>query len=587
MAVAKAARNTYVALVVVLGLGVVIFANLLADRAFARARVDLTADGKYSLSPSFRNILERQDRTSQIKVTYCVSKAVPDEFETEKRDILDTLREIELASEGRMVLEIVDPKDNEELEKELARKKLSSTVRTQEEGRLTWMVLHSVLRLTYADKPTEWIPKVYRAETLEYDLANKIYTLTLDQKPIVAIQRPKPQQMLGSRVPNDPFSWLLRHPPDLAEKVDIRDIELTEGSTIPAGAKLVILVRPNDLGERARYEVIRYLAGGGRVLLISSPFKMTRDMFSTGLRVKKSPTGLEDYLAQIGIEPLPDFVCDDKNLKLPARVDPRTGEIERKALPFFVEVTSGHIYKDSPITRGLTGLVMPFPSTVKIDEQKAEAAGVSITVLARTSNLSWLEPYSDLFEPRSFDETLAGQDPELPVFLQIEGAFPFPWEGKPIPTWSGVPEAKDEAAAKKEDAKKDDPVLATMERKPDARPMLFLWTCPESFDSKYVGDQKLGRKMEGNILLLPNVVESCALGEDLINLRSKQYESRSIYGYDKKEERFLRFTVKLCLIGATALALVVGGMLYWFVRRAGQVRYEREMSQSGPSSFMP
>lgn len=584
MAVAKSTRNAYLALAVVLALGVVIFANLVADRGFAR--VDLTADRKYSLSEPFRNVLGRlQD---QLKVTYCVSKNVPEWFEGTRRDILDRLREIEMASSGKITLEVVDPEDNEELKKELEKQNLNFTVGTREKGKLSYTILNTSLRLTYAAKPSDWVPVVQQSEDLEYDLANKIYTLTQENKPVVAIMRPKPEQppmMMGQRPPN-PFGWLLSDP-DTAKKVDVKDIELTENSAIPENARLVILIRPKDLSERARYEVVRYLAGGGRVLLIASPYKVSNEMFGGGLRVEKTPTGLESYLQDLGLTPLTDFVCDDNNLRLPKEFNPFTGEVKYAAYPFFVKILPGSIQQESPITRLLPGLVMPYPSTMVIDEQKAKAAGVNVSILAKTSALSWKEPYSDTFDPSKFNEGQAGREPNLPVFVQLEGTFPFPWEGKDVPKWSGAPEKKDEAAEKKDEAKKDEGAKATVARKQGATPMLFIWTCPESFDRIYLEDRQVGNEFRGNIAVLPNIVESCSLGEDLVKLRSKQFAARSINTFDKKDQQALKFTIKVLMIAGTAMGLVIAGLVYWFVRRSGQVRYEREMSQSGPSSFMP
>lgn len=580
MAVAKASRNAYLAVAMLLAAGVVVFANLLADRGFVR--VDLTADKKYSLSEPFRTIIGRLD--DQMKVTYCVSKAVPDWFEGTKRDILDRLREIEMASKGQIKLEVVDPEDNEELKKELEKENLNFTVGTREKGKLTYTVLNTSLRLTYADKPADWVPVVQRPEDLEYDLANKVYSLTQKEKPVVAIQRPKPDRppMMMGRQPPDPYGWLLSDP-DTLKKVDVKDVDLTESSNIPDGTKLLILVRPKDLGERARYEVVRYLASGGRVLLLASPYKVTNDMFGGGLRVEKAPTGLEEYLKEIGITFDPDFVCDENNVRLP-QLNLFTGEVKYLVYPFFVQILPGSIDQESPITRLLPQLVMPFPAAVNLNKDAATKAGVTTTVLASTSSLSWKEPYSDTFDPKNFNEKSAGKNPSLPVFVQMEGTFPFPWEGKPVPAWTVSNQEQEEGAQKKDEPRKDEG-KATVERKGSG--MLFIWSAPDSFDRSYLEGRQMGEEFQGNIAVLPNIVESCVLGEELVKLRSKQFATRTIHTLNGKDERKLQVAVKLCMIAGSAILLIACGMVYWFVRRSGQVRYEREMSNSGPSSFMP
>ena len=57
MATNKTARDTMVIVAIVVAVCVTIFANLLADKKFGR--LDLTKEGRYSLSQPFKNILGR------------------------------------------------------------------------------------------------------------------------------------------------------------------------------------------------------------------------------------------------------------------------------------------------------------------------------------------------------------------------------------------------------------------------------------------------------------------------------------------------------------------------------------------------
>src|SRR5438477_11798935 len=105
MAINKASRDTMVIVAVVVAVCVTIFANLLADKKFGR--LDLTKEGRYSLSKPFRNILNQLEDT--LEVTYYVSeKSPPPGFETYKRNMLDKLHEIEMASNGKVKVTPID-----------------------------------------------------------------------------------------------------------------------------------------------------------------------------------------------------------------------------------------------------------------------------------------------------------------------------------------------------------------------------------------------------------------------------------------------------------------------------------------------
>ena len=106
-------RNAFVSVVLV-------GANLVALNTWLfplqGLRADLTARGEYSLSPATRNLVSNLQEPLLIRGYFSerthplLAPLVP--------TIRDTLREYQIASGGKIKVEIVDPKDNEELETE-------------------------------------------------------------------------------------------------------------------------------------------------------------------------------------------------------------------------------------------------------------------------------------------------------------------------------------------------------------------------------------------------------------------------------------------------------------------------------------
>ena len=584
MAVNKESRNLFTLLSAGLALGVLVVSNLLADRVFLR--LDLTEEGRYSLSRPFYSILSKLE--SPLKLTYYVSEKVPAEFETGKRDLMDKLREIETAAKGKVVLELVDPTHDEALKKKLAEESpyMVSSVKSVEKDKVSVANFYSVLRLTYQHKPPIPYPRVYNAEELEYLLANGILALTQKEKPVISIYAPRPPRPRtpgASAPPSDGFEWLFQAK-ILDERFDKRRVEFTEASSIPEKTRLLIVLRPKALSERAQYEITRYLAQGGKVCFISSPWEI--DLEYGNIEPVKS--GLDGYLGTLGVGWVPAFVCDESNAPLPRIKKVQALEfMEYEPHPFFVRVLPQNLDLGNPITRFLPSLVLPYSSAFTLDAEKSAALGLTLDILAKTSDHSWTEPVGAFLDVRKPIQSPAKYDRPRPVFLRLTGRFPFPWAGKTLPEWP-APDPRGTAGADPAKKGAPQPVPALEDGGGAQEGMLFLFACPESFHGTYLFHPKLQETFTGNGNVLLNVIETCGLGDDLVKIRTKRYETRGIQKFEGKDGETKRNAIKLALVIIVVLLVLAFAVVRWAFRRDRQVRYERGFSAStGPSSFTP
>jgi ABC-type uncharacterized transport system involved in gliding motility auxiliary subunit len=578
MATNKSARDTMVVVAVVVAFAIVIMGNLLADRKFTR--VDLTAEQKYSISEPFKNIMGRLDDT--LTITYYVSGQVPTWFEITKRDMLDKLHEIESASKGKVQLQVVDPSKNKELRERLAQ----SEIDVQDVGsdEVKWSKLITALELTYKDKPKSLIPAIGAPEQIEYALGSRILELTVDKKPQVAVMAPPappqaPMMGMNQRQQTNGYEWLQtgQWQGEDAKKFDIKSVDLTENNTIPPDTKLLILIRPNELSDRQRYEVTKYLAGGGKVFLIASPYKIEHQF---GWRVDKQVTGLEGYLKDIGIGMNQDFLADESCMRMPTEVNMFTGEVKYARLPMFIRIAGENIDQESVLTRLMAGLLMPFAAEIQLDSNVAEKKGLTPRVLARTTEKAWTIPYSDTFQPDKyqFDSGKKENFGSKNVFVMLTGQFPFPFEGKPVPPWN---KGDDKSPAPALTEKKEE--LGSVEKKPGT---LVICSSPEAFHMTYLNDRNVGSQMQNNAALVVNMAETFSLGDDLVKLRAKRYESRTIDKMIGEENDRKRSLIKFGLIAGIPILVVLLALLRFILRRSAQVSYERQYSQTiGPSSF--
>ena len=592
MATNKSTRDVMVIAAVTIAVVLTVMANLLADRKFVR--IDLTNEGRYSLSPEFINIVGRLEDT--LDITYYISQQVPPEFANGKRDIIDKLKEIELASRGKIKWKPIDPKDDEQLREELQTTGGTQEVEVRSKDQRNRSLLTSSLKITYQDKPKVLTPFVGQAEQLEYLIGSKIVELTLKKKPIIALDLPAPPQqpqMFGQQQPQQGsgYEWLQSGQFEELKKFEVKNVDISENNTIPSDASVLVMIRPKTLGERQRYELVKYLAGGGKVFLIQSGFKVSNEFGSW--RNEKTPSGLEDYLKDLGITFGTDLVCDASNMQMPNPQSLFTqGKLEYSRYPFYVRILGENIDQESNLTRFMPGLLMPMPSEMKVDFGEAKKAGMTARVLAKTSVQSWRVPFSENIKPNNpslFDEATQKFDGSMDVIVSLEGQFPFPYDGKPIPDWKKEDPAnkdnnKDKAKEPDKDSKKGE--MASMAKKPGA---LMLCSCPEAFHLMYLNNEALGSQMRTNIFLMVNIMETLGLGsDDLVKLRTKRYETRSIEKLAGKENDVTRERIKIALIFGVPLAIALFALARTFFRRNAQVRYERQFAQTiGPSSFNP
>ncbi|MCY3022622.1 MAG: GldG family protein [Planctomycetota bacterium] len=473
---------------------------------------DVTSGKRYSLSAPFLRILSKLDDTATI--TYYASETVPSWFEARKRSILDKLREIEAAGKGHIAVEIINPTVNKELAEKLANEGFQHEVVDVTKDKHTASTIFTGIKVACRKKVGD-IPAVGEAEQLEYLIGSKILELTLVRKPIIAVHvsaaPQQPQMTTGQKPQGSGYEWLQYGQWEGAkEKFEVKSVDLSENNSIPADAVLLILARPKDLNERQRYEVIRYLAGGGKVMLIASPFKLSQE---SGWRAEKTLTGLEDYLNAAGISFGAGVVADHSSLQMP-KDNMLTGEVNAGRFPFYVKIVESNVDQESVLTRFMPALLVPIAAEIKLDADVLNKNGLSHRVLAKTSKQSWTVPLSETINP---DRELK-YDPETQVytgsknvFVMVEGEFPFPYEGKPAPEWKA-------AAPSEGDKDKKPAEPAKVARKPGA---LVLCSAPEAFHAVYLSQRQLGNQMQANASIIVNIAETFGLGEDLMKLRLK------------------------------------------------------------------
>lgn len=240
---------------------------MLSGALLRGARLDLTANRLYTLSPGTLRILEHIDEPVQLYFFFS-SEAAQDypELRTYAQRVRELLEEMAMRSRGRLKLETIDPQPFSEAEDRAT----SDGLQGQPLGNTGEMLYFGIAGSNTTDGEVA-IPFLQpnKEALLEYDIAKLISTLTVDDKPVIGLLSGLP---IGPGV--DPASgqmgpgWAIDS--QLRELFELR--RLQPGLTsIGDDVDLLMLVHPKRLSQDTLYAIDQFVLRGGRLLAFVDP----------------------------------------------------------------------------------------------------------------------------------------------------------------------------------------------------------------------------------------------------------------------------------------------------------------------------
>ncbi len=520
------------------------------------ARVDLTSDKLYTMSPSARKILSELKVPVQVKLYITGTDKMPTELKTLERDITDKLEDYRRASGGMLEYAVYDPQDNDQMQSDLTSRGIRPfQVQSIDKDEIGVKLIWSAITIAYKDYPEEIIPQVLpqSLSTLEYDLISRIYRLTRERNPKVALVAPKQevdpqlammylQQGMQPPEPQDVYtqvSELLRQ-----EHYDVQRVDLTADSRIPDDADVLLVLNPTRFNERQAFEINRALSNGlGTIIAVQQHTYDYQPGMRGGFTISgiANETGLDSLLAAFGVPVSKDHLFDTSVQVLSV---PRTQTIaglrfqtnEPVRLPMQILVTSEQMNDDSPLTNRIGSLLYLWGTAIEPNDAALDRLDLKRTVLFTSSPQTWTAEFTPSIVPGSyFNPSGKEMVGPRPLAIMLEGQFPDAWQGKPVPAWP--------------DSAADDQVAPLAEQPAK----LILVGCAKMFD-----DMALQAGQNG--LLLLNCVDALAHGEDLISIRSKALTQRLIRPVSDSEKLLFRlFTVVLVPVLLAVYGLVRAG----------------------------
>ena len=546
------------------------------------ARVDMTSDRLFTMSPAAVEILQGLKVPVQVKLYITPADKMPTQLRTLERDITEQLRNFESVSDGMLQFSVHNPQNDEEMQQSLAAKGISPfQVQSVEKDEIGVKLIWSAMTIAYKDKPEEILARVLpqNLSALEQDIISPVYRLTRERTPKVAVFGPKKevdqqlammylQQGMQPPEPQERFSKIS----ELLNQghYEAVPVALTEDSPIPDDADLLIVMGITQLNERQVYEINRALRGGMPVVMAVQAHEYSYSPARSGgwsISGQEVTTGLDDMLAGFGLTVGRDHFCDasHETIDMPREVNIgglRMQTREPVRLPIQIRVTESQMQQDSPLVNRIGSLFYLWGTPIRMDIDKLAESGLTATDLINSSPNCWSESFGQGAVPNSVfddrDKTMLGPQP---LAVLVEGTFPDTFADRDVPEWPVDPAAAAEEGDDTETAGPDLPTEVTPEPG-----KLFLIGSAMMFDDNII-------QAPQNALLLANAVDYLAGSQELLSIRSKTLTTRVIRQVEAGEKLMWRIFVVLVI----PVLLAAYGIFRAGLRRKEAARYRQEL----------
>lgn len=518
--------------------------NILINKLFVGARIDLTEDELFTLSDGSSEILSALDEPISIRLYFSRQLAAPYPglFRYGGR-VADLLREFERAADGMIDLKIIDPEPFTDEEDEAQGYGLQGVASSSGESIYLGLVVTDT-----TDRQTV-LPFLAqeREPFLEYDLIKTIFALSIETKPKLGLLTGLPMQYgpggIMALVQGQARPYVIYQ-----QLEDFFEIVQLEGALDPMPDDLaaLLIVHPPQLDDRELYAIDQFVLAGGRALVFVDPYseeviltnaQTAAQGRSGGFAQPPIPDGSSfDRLFEAwGIEVVPDMVVAD--LELAQQVDMGGGG-PRSVREYIVwlGLQEASMNADDIVSGAASFINMASVGAIK----QIEGATTEVTPLLRSSQVSSLIPVSQVRDNPDPDDLIRDMTPDEERYVLVarvsgpaNSAFP---DGPPIFGDPDETEAPDDSAR---------PHLA----KSDGDINILVGADVDMFADRFwvqvqnIFGQTVATPIADNGALILGAVDHMVGSDALISLRSRGVSNRPFVAVDKirraAEARFL------------------------------------------------
>ncbi|MGN6312449.1 MAG: GldG family protein [Rhodanobacteraceae bacterium] len=303
------------------------------------ARVDLTADKLYTLSPGTLHIVSslRQPLRLTLYFSDRVSRELP-QLRAYHQRVADMLEEIARYSDGRITLKVVDPQPYSEEQDRAAAAGLTAMPGGNGDEKLYFGLAARNLASGRTASVPFFLPD--REPYLEYDLAKLLLDLCQARKPRVDILSGLPiDGGTDAATGQAQRPWTVLQ--QLRQLFDVRMLQADTLKQIGKDTDVLVLIQPRNLPSDAVYAIDQYVLRGGKLVAFVDP-----DAELDAGNASDLPRLFHAW----GIVFDPDQVVLDRDRALTIQPSPDSAPLRHPAVLGF---SDGDLNHDDPVTASL------------------------------------------------------------------------------------------------------------------------------------------------------------------------------------------------------------------------------------------
>jgi len=562
-------------------------------------RFDISQGKIYTISPATRKILSGLKVPVQVKLYVTPRDKMPTELRNLEQDIMDKLGDLSLASSGKLQFKAIhmeatrvlaaeneeeDPGKKADKEKSLESRLMEKgvrpfTVQARQKDKATTQLIYSSLGVAYKEKEEEIIPEVVpqTLPELEYRLVNTIFKITREKKPVIAMVAPveafniSPQlrqlyMQMGRQIPQteDPYQMLqqaLEY-----EKYEVRRVKLDRFEPLPEDYDALAVVEPRELNDRQLFEINRAISAGKPAFIAVQ--ENTWNYSIKNDRIEPKRNGLNPNINKLlegwGAEVDKNILMDvsSTSLTINDSSNPLGGVFGGGTTfdaPMHIVVNPKSMNTEAQITGRLSSIFYLWGSDLILDQKKLAENKLETTVLYSTSDKAWTVPSNRPLQEQDIEEPKETR--KYPLAAIVKGQFPDVFAGRERPEW---PDPQPGEAPPMREPPQEKPPME-IQPKPSR---VILTGCAYQFRRNFLN--------QGSFDFYMNTMDTLALSEDLINVRSKKVIDRAIAAPSDSARIFWKFA-NLVMIN---LAVALAGGAVWLVRSRSRRVYNETHNPS-------
>ena len=480
----------------------------MSSQLLRSTRIDLTQQHLYSLSQGTRTLVGELNEPLRFRLFLSsgLTKQAPQlaAFAGRVRAMLDAYV---AASNGRIVLEVIDPRPFSEDEDRAVAYGIQSFQGTG--GEQLFFGLAATNSTTGRATISVFTPD--RETFLEYDLTRMVSQLGNRGKPVVAL-------IDGLGLTGGNPQRRIPEPQTLVQMRQFFDVQIAAGDKLPDGAQVLMVVHPTGLSQAMLYNIDQWVLAGKPAIIFVDPFAENQaNAPMPGMPPPQIPSTLEPLFKAWGVTFDPTKVVGDPTYSLQTQRNVGGRPVVAQNLPWLA-LRGDALARDEAILAQLSAIVVTNAGAFETTKD-----GVTLRPLLTASGNAVLIDAAAAADrnadPRRLLSGLKRVDkpPVLAARLSgtVDSAFP---DGPPAPAAGTTPEA---APAAKTEAKTE-----ALKRSVKPLNVILVGDADMLMDRNWIQQQnvlgqQIAQAFANNGDFLINALEQMAGGAALSDLRGR------------------------------------------------------------------